>query len=166
MEELNYRQKKFCREYIKNKHNATRAALKAGYSKSYSKVDVYRLLENPSIQEYIEKLTKDGTDIELMDVLQELKTLSFSKITDYLEVKDGKVEFFDTGNISEEAIPAIKKIKQKIKLKDTEQNIELEYELYDKVKSLELLGSQLGMFTGRIEHTGEIGVKIVDDLSD
>lgn len=129
--------KKFAKQYIINNENATKAAKKAGYSEKTAYQAGSRLLKNVEVLKEIEKLAEDGTDKNLKDVLKELSTLGFSKITDYMRTENGQIEIFDTAKIPPEAIPAIKKIKQ------TKYGIE--FELHDKVRSLELLGSHLGL---------------------
>lgn len=166
MDELNFRQKKFCREYVKNKGNATKAALKAGYSKKTAYHSGYENLKKPQISEYIAKLTKDKTDVDELDVLEELKSVTFYRMTDFLEIKDGKMEIFDSKDISPDKIPAIKKIKQKTKKFKTHEELETEYEFHDRIEGIKLFGKHFGMFKDKIEHSGEIGVQIVDDLSD
>ena len=52
---LTDKQRLFCHYYMQSL-NAFQAAIKAEYSPSYARVDVYRLLENPSIKKYLEKL--------------------------------------------------------------------------------------------------------------
>ncbi len=58
---LNERQKKFCEYYILS-CNAADAARKAGYQKKNAASYGYRLLQQPAIQEYLEKLLAEAAD--------------------------------------------------------------------------------------------------------
>ena len=52
------KQKRFCDEYLKDL-NATKAAIRAGYSKKYAHTNASKLLQNTTVKEYIgEQLDK------------------------------------------------------------------------------------------------------------
>jgi phage terminase small subunit len=57
---LSPRQKKFCREYIKD-FNGAQAATRAGYSEKTGRIQASQLLTNPNIQAYVAELTKKAT---------------------------------------------------------------------------------------------------------
>lgn len=40
----------------------------------------------------------------------------------------------------------------------------LKFKLHDKMAALDKLGRHLSMFTDKVEHTGQVNVKIVDDI--
>ena len=48
----------FCIEYVSNGYNMYRAAIKAGYSKSYAKSKSYQLMEKVGIKRLIIKLIR------------------------------------------------------------------------------------------------------------
>lgn len=56
---LNPKQRTFCIEYIKD-HNATQAAIRAGYSEKTATEQAARLLTNVKVQEFIAELEKDA----------------------------------------------------------------------------------------------------------
>ena len=71
---LTDKQKMFCQEYIKD-FNGTRAAIKAGYSKSSAKEIASENLTKPNIQEYLKKIMKkraDKLEIDQEYVLQNI----------------------------------------------------------------------------------------------
>lgn len=168
---LTDKQKAFCEEYIVDL-NATQAAIRAGYSKKTADVQGPRLLGNVRVAEEIERLKRarsKRTQITADRVLEELATIGYSKITDYLEVvekdvvvgykKDDKgqhdyeqpiirtkkvVEIKETKEMDPEAIKAVSEIKQGA------NGISLK--LYDKPSALEDIGRHLGMWKDRIEH--------------
>lgn len=53
--QLTEMQHKFVLNYVRNGFNISKAALEAGYSKSFSKVHSHKLIANPLIKERIEK---------------------------------------------------------------------------------------------------------------
>jgi phosphoserine phosphatase len=55
---LNEKQKSFCNEYVID-YNATRAAIKAGYSEKSARSMASTLLTKQNIKEYIAELTKE-----------------------------------------------------------------------------------------------------------
>lgn len=56
---LTIRQTKFCQNFIIPPHNATQAAISAGYSPHIAKTIGYRLKTNPKIKEYLKSLQSD-----------------------------------------------------------------------------------------------------------
>ncbi|PKE47248.1 terminase small subunit [Macrococcoides caseolyticum] len=69
---LSLKQQKFADEYIINGGNATQAAIKAGYSEKYANTNANKLLQNTTIQSYIEERVKQASDERLMDVTEAL----------------------------------------------------------------------------------------------
>lgn len=51
------RQKKFA-EYYAQSDNTVQSAIKAGYSEKYAKADACKILDNPSVGEYIRVLSE------------------------------------------------------------------------------------------------------------
>jgi phage terminase small subunit len=139
------------------------------------------------VKQLQEKRSK-STGITADRVLKELATIGFSKITDFLKVSNptdtevdvplpkklieqidegedddpmddipkipfrfSSVEIFNTDDMDKEAIPAIASIKQ------GRNGVELK--LHDKVKSLELIGKHLGMFTENVHLTADAELK-------
>ncbi len=69
---LTIKQREFADEYIINGGNATQAAIKAGYSEKYANTNANKLLQNTTIQSYIEERVKQASDERLMDVTEAL----------------------------------------------------------------------------------------------
>lgn len=150
---LSDKQKAFVAEYLIDL-NATAAAIRAGYSKRSAEVTANRLLRNAKIAREIERKAKDRekrTQITQDRVLEELAAISFVNASDFAEVIGGKVFIKDTADIPKAKLPAISSIKQ------TQNGVEIK--LYDKTKSLELIGKHLGMFNG-----GETNIEALERL--
>lgn len=74
---MTIKQKKFADEYIKS-GNAYQSAINAGYSKSYAKGNIVKLLENVSVKAYIDKKLSElesETIAESKEVLQYLTSV-------------------------------------------------------------------------------------------
>ena len=83
---LNERQKRFCKEYIKD-YNGTQSAIRAGYSKKSSREIASEMLTKPNIQAYLQTLQKKQSerlelkaDFVIKEILEAQKLLS-KKVT-------------------------------------------------------------------------------------
>lgn len=167
---LTAKQQKFAEEYIVDL-NATQAAIRAGYSEKTAKSIGQENLTKPDLQEYIQQLMDERskrTQITADMVLREYAKIGFSNITDYLKVAEQEVntdagpmmiktvDIFETDNIDRSKLDAIAEIKQ------TRDGIALK--LHDKKGALDSIARHLGMFKDRVEHSGSLGVTIVDDI--
>lgn len=150
---INEQHERFCQEYVIDL-NATAAAIRAGYAKNSAKVQASRLLTKANIKERISQLQNNiaiKLEITAESVANELASIAFSKVTDFVKVEDievgkGKrkkiiraVLVEKTSDIPKELLPAISEIKQ------TQFGISLK--LHDKTSALELLGKHIGFFT-------------------
>ena len=75
---LTTKQINFCKHYAINR-NLEQSALKAGYSKSYSRKSAYKILENKEVVEYIKKIEDEYLPQEIKDLsfigISKLKTI-------------------------------------------------------------------------------------------
>ena len=84
--ELTDKQRLFCIYYIKY-FNATKAAIKAGYSEESAGKIGYQLLEKTRIKNEIDELKKNKLNRAMLsedDIFQKYMDIAFSDITDYL----------------------------------------------------------------------------------
>ena len=72
---LTERQKKFA-EYYAQCGNITESAIKAGYSRKYAKSDACKILENPSVKEYLLELTEKSKTSRILTAIQRQEILS------------------------------------------------------------------------------------------
>ena len=142
--------KKFVDEYLIDL-NATQAAMRAGYSEKTARSIGQRLLTNVDIQKYMQKEQKElqeRTSIRQEDVLRELATIGFAKITDFVGIYNGYVIPKDTADIPKDKIGAVASIeagKDGVKIR-----------LNSKLDALEKIGRHLGMFdSNRAQETAE-----------
>ena len=163
MARMTDRQKRFVEEYLIDL-NATQAAIRAGYSPQTAKEQGSQNLTKLNIQNAIGKAIAERskrTGINQDRVIQELAKLAFVKMTDVVD-SNGRVK----SNASDEDLSCIEGIKYKSSSSESGSSIEREVKIASKLKALELLGRHLGMFTDKINLTGETKVTIVDDLDD
>lgn len=95
---LNIRQQRFCEEYVTNGGIGLRAALAAGYAETSARITATNLLKDAEILLYIEEIrTQAITDggISRTMLIQELKGVAFSNVTDYLEISGSGVDIKD-----------------------------------------------------------------------
>lgn len=160
---LTQKQKRFCDEYLIDL-NATKAAIRAGYSESRASEIGYQLLQKTTVQEQIQKRKADRverTEITQDMVLRELAAIAFADATDFVQVTEKPfvneageevmlpdVEITETDRLTPVQKKAIAGIKQ------GRNGIELK--LNDKTKALELLGKHLGMFTDNVQVNGRL----------
>ncbi|MEJ6467780.1 terminase small subunit [Fusobacterium ulcerans] len=134
---LTDKQRVFCHYYMQSL-NAFQAAIKAEYSPSYARVDVYRLLENPSIKKYLEKLKEQQRQKFLISqerILNRHVQVALSDITDYFN-EDGSLK-----PLSEVDGSLVRKIK--ITKKDDYESAEIQ--LIEKCPSLAWLTKFVGL---------------------
>lgn len=158
-------QDRFCQEYIIDL-NATRAAIRAGYSKNGARSKGSHLLTKDNIQNKIQKLKAERSDrvqIEGDAVVTELVKVAFSNIQDFLEVlEDGEVMLKAFELIEREKLAAIESIKiSTTRNKDeSREYTTTQFKLHSKLNALEQLGRHLGIFAADKKHdlnvSGEI----------
>jgi phage terminase small subunit len=141
--ELNPKQKQFVKQYIID-CNATQAAIRAGYSANTANEQGARLLANASIKKAIdaEMRAKDDKTIATADeVLRYLTSVL-------------------RGDVNEECV-----VVESIGVYQSEaRTIRKQVTPKDRNKAAELLAKRYGILTENLNHTGELAVKIVDDV--
>ena len=109
VKELSEKEKLFVAEYAKD-FNGTQAAIRAGYSEKTARSVGCENLTKPDIQEAIKSamsLRSERTEITQDMVLRELAAIGFSRITDYVNIKNGVVELNDTSSLTDSQNAAI-----------------------------------------------------------
>ena len=140
---LRGKQERFVQEYLIDR-NATAAAIRAGYSKKTARAIGAENLTKPNIVAEIEKRSKrlvSKLEITQERVREELAAIAFANGTDFATItRNGLVRLIPTDDLPEDKKKAIASIK--------EGKFGVEVKLSDKVKALELLGRDMGMFGG------------------
>ena len=162
---LTPKQQMFVLEYLVDL-NATQAALRAGYSaKTAGKAGTKNTQKGP-IKEAIDAAMAERArrvNLSADRVLQELALIGFANMADFIHVDEsGMVQALPFETLAEGQSRIVKKVKDKRVIrstKGTEDNPDgdqildatFEFELCDKVKSLELLARHLGLLHDKTE---------------
>lgn len=159
MDNLTPKQRRFCEEYVIDL-NGTQAAIRAGYSIDSAKEIASMLLTKFNVSEYVSKLQKklsDKTQITAEKVINELAKIGFSNVQDFID-SDNSIK--DISQIDSKKAAAVSSIKKSVTTfgdgKNTGTKEVVEFKIWDKVSALEKLGKHLGLFTDRVEITGNI----------
>ncbi len=153
MKRLTVKQETFCQQYLIDL-NASRAAIRTGYSANTANIKGHQLLNKPAIAERVKALIderSERTAITADKVLNELAAIGFANVKDFVTVvekeRPGKkgvvhkykaVEINQTGDIEAEKMKAVAGIR------NTKDGIVVM--MHDKVKALELIAKHLQMF--------------------
>jgi phage terminase small subunit len=141
---LSDRQEKFVEEYAKSLIGSE-AARKAGYSVKGANVTGSQLLTNPSIKERLRQKMEEriaAANISQESILREIAKIAFSDVKDISSWSDNRLEFMDSENIPNEVSAGI----QTITTKSSEFGNDMSIKMHDKLKALEMLGKQAGLF--------------------
>lgn len=161
--DLTPKQQRFVEEYLIDL-NGKQAAIRAGYSEKTAKEQAARLLTNANVQKAFqaERCSQaKRTQVTADRVIEELALIAFADMADFVEVTEqGIIKIKQLDSLPEGASRVIQKIKEKrliISGKD-EQGITsdtLEFSHHDKLKAIELLGKHLGMFSDKVQLSGD-----------
>ena len=164
MARKNSRHELFAREYVKDL-NGKRAAIAVGYSAKTADAAASRLLSNVKVQTLVATLTKkhaDKLDLSTEKVLSELSSMGFSNMLDYIKVTEERSAYVDLSCLTQEQAAAIQEVTVdeyiEGKGKDARKVKRTRLKLVDKIRSLDLLGRHLKLFTERIEVSGTAGL--------
>lgn len=159
---LNPKQERFCQEYLVDL-NATRAAIRAGYSTASAGKIGHQLLENPRIADRVAQLMaerQERTQVSQDEVVRELALIAFSD-TRHIEMDDhGRLQL--APDAPPQAMRAVQSVKHKKRVEKGGDVVhEAEYRLWSKTDALKTLANHLGMLTDKVEVGGKDGQPMV-----
>lgn len=176
---LTEKQRRFKDEYLVDL-NATKAAIRAGYSEKTAEVQGSRLLRNVQVADAIaeaQATRADRTGITADKVLKELAKIGFSDIRNAVRWQSNVVGFVedpetgeprpattnnvvlvDSADLTDDAAACIAEVSQG-------KDGGLKIKLHDKRAALVDIGKHLGMFRERVELTGKDGAAIETDTT-
>lgn len=145
---LTPKQQRFVEEYLTDL-NATQAAIRAGYSKRSANVTGARLLTNDSVSHAIaEAQAKRSARVEIDQdwVLRNLQAV------------------FERCMEAEPVMTFDREERRMVQAVDGQGRSVWQFDSTGANRALELIGKHLGMFTDRLRLSGDVGVKIIDDI--
>ncbi len=159
------KRQRFVDEYVID-FNGTQAAIRAGYSKKTADRQAEQLLRILEVKQAVEaKAAKiaERNKVKADDVLQELRRLGFSDITNILTWKNNTITLRNASKLQPEVTACISEISQT----GTANGRNIKIKLHSKTTALEMLGRYLALFTDKHEVTGKGGepIKISYDYS-
>jgi phage terminase small subunit len=171
MSQLEPKQEMFCREYIIDL-NATQAAIRAGYSEHTARQIASELLSKPHVQAEIQRLADKRAaklDLKAEDVLREVMRLAMVDISEAFN-EDGSLK--PIKEIPVEVRRAIASVEVDELFEghgdDREQvGYTRKVKFWDKVKTLQLLGQHLKLFSDRLDLTSDgkpIAIQVVTNV--
>lgn len=155
---LDDRQDKFCREYLVD-FNASRAAIAAGYSPKTATGQASELLRKPNIVSRIKELADElmkKTGDPAQRIIVELQEIAFGDMKDFMEWKDGKIEWKDSKTLGDKT-----KLVQEISESYSATGGSRKIKLHDKLKAFEMLMRYYGLFKDKVQHEGEVSARVV-----
>lgn len=140
---LTAKEQRFCEEYLQD-YNATRAAIRAGYSEKTAASNAWKILRRPGVQRRIKQAQQEQRDrlclsgdrvvLELFDLLEKCKEPEPVRVWSKTEKK-----YVNTG--------------------------EYKFDSRGALKTVELLMKHLGMLGADSDGAGDAPVCLVDDLA-
>lgn len=155
------KQKRFCDEYLTDL-NATQAAVRAGYSKKTAYSIGEENLRKPEIKEYIEKRMAEKESQLIANQDEVMRYLTAVMRREKMESVVVTLNTEKTSYVPDENGTMRKQtVKQEIP-----QIIEIPAQLRDANKAAELLGKAYGIYTDKVDLTGDMELNITVDYGD
>jgi phage terminase small subunit len=149
---LNPKQKRFVDEYVVD-HNATQAAIRAGYSAATAYSQGQRLLKHVEVAAEIAKRRQKLTEkleITAERVAEELAKIGFANMADYMRSNSDGDPYLDFSELTRDQAAALAEVTiedfKDGRGKDARDVRRVKFKLHDKHAALVDLGKHLGMF--------------------
>lgn len=161
---LNPKQARFIAEYLVDL-NATKAAVRAGYSAKTAKQIGSRLLTNVAIAAEIASqqsalAEKHGVTVD--SIIAELAKLGFANMADYMKCSPGGDPYLDFSALTRAQAAALVEVTVEDytegRGEESREVKRVKFKLADKRASLVDLGRHLGMFKEKVELSGDLTV--------
>lgn len=164
---LTPKQELFAREYLVDL-NATQAAVRSGYSAKTAEVQGCRLLRNAQVKRAVEaarQLRENKAIMAREEILKELSLIGRSDVADYMTIDEGgAIKHKPFGEMPEGASRALESIEENRTIRESSDgkdsnivNDKVKFKLHDKLRALELLGKNIGLFPTKVE--GEVTLR-------
>lgn len=156
---LTSRQQRFVAEYLVDL-NATKAAIRAGYSAKTAHSIGPRMLEFVGVADAIAAAMArraQRTEITQDVVLKEAARIAFSDMRSFLSWGPDGVHLVDSASLAEDDTRSIAEVSETV----TKDGGTRRIKLHDKVAALDKLMRHLGMLKDRVELSGRDGTPLI-----
>lgn len=161
-EGLNEKQKTFCREFLRD-FNATKAAIRSGYSEKTARSIGSENLSKPDVQQFIQALAMElnaRTDNQIEAIVAELQLIAFGSMRDVADWGADGIDVKESTILREHA----KLIAEISEVSNEKTGSKVKIKLHSKLHALEMLGKYHKIFTDKVEHTGKDGHNLLAGL--
>lgn len=153
------REKRFADHYIVSL-NASEACLQVSPNCKNPNVYGHQLLSKPEVKQYVEdKIAKISKKLELKaeDVIEEIRTVAFAKITDFMDYDDAGMKLKDSKEVDATAVNEV------TFTTDEKGKVTKRIKLHDKLKALEILARYFKLLTDSKEKAENVTILDVLD---
>lgn len=150
---MNAKHARFIAEYRKDL-NATKAYIRAGYSKKGAAQSAEKLLRNPEIQAELAKVTHsqlERADLSASRTLEEMRRLAFSNVQDLFDEQGNLRPIQQLTREQAACIASIEVIMKNATAGDGKVDRVLKLKTWDKPRVLEMLGKHFALLTERVQ---------------
>jgi phage terminase small subunit len=132
--------------YVSSTHSLRspyKAAIEAGYAPTSARDVARAVFRLPQVIKYINAYDREmeaRCGVTKEKWLLELKTIGFSRITDFVDFGPGGVHLKPVDAVPYDSIPAISEVSEVV----SEKSSNIKFKLHDKVQALVTLGKHLG----------------------
>lgn len=162
---MNPKQERFVAEYLIDL-NGTQAAIRAGYSPKTAATQAEALLRKPDIAASVtahKAKQLERADLTATRVLEELRRLAFSDVRQLFD-NDGNLKPLHTLSAEDSAcIAGLEVIIKNAEAGDGKTDKVHKIKIWDKTKTLDSLAKHFGLLTEKVEHSGEVGFRWLDE---
>lgn len=152
-EEVNLtdKQKRFCEEYLIDL-NATKSAIRSGYSEKTAHSIGFENLTKPEIQNYISLLQKQKSEelnITQNQILTELSKVAFGDVRNLFDENGKLLNINEVENLVSGGIKSVTLLTEKYDLTASGDGVYTtikKVETHDKLKAIDLLNKMLGYY--------------------
>ena len=165
MSKLTAKQSTFVLEYLID-YNATKAAIRAGYSKRTARSIGSENLTKPVIGAKILEAMKERskrTEIEADRILAEYASVAFSDMRDYMTFSDDGNVYVDWTNMPKDVTKAIAEITQEEYAEGKGRRKKTSLKLHSKLGALNALAKHLGLFNDAVDELRAMVTNIEND---
>lgn len=165
--DLTPKQRAFVDAYFACGFNATRAAIRAGYSEKTAAQQGYQLLQIPSVRAAIdERFERLATDAEEMRrlLVRELVSILSTDLSSVVEWDDDGLRLVPSSEITHEQATSLREVQVLIEDRESEGGVTRIHrsgmKQHDKVRAAALLAKIHGLDRTIVEHSGTVGITL------